>query len=117
LLVHIKFLQCTASEEKTRSVGSSPVGETIVDSVALEFVGIGGTEDFVAGKLGSDKLADDVSVGESNDEAVLGRVVFVLGLRDKALAGVVVGLACSSALVLGLEAALKEGSAVWQVIS
>jgi hypothetical protein len=107
LLVHIKFLQCTASEEKTRSVGSSPVGETIVDSVALEFVGIGGTEDFVAGKLGSDKLA----------EAVLGRVVFVLGLRDKALAGVVVGLACSSALVLGLEAALKEGSAVWQVIS
>jgi hypothetical protein len=105
LLIHIKLLQCTASEEKASSIGSSPVGEAIVDSVALELVGIGGAEDFVASKLRGDKLADDVSVGESNDETVLGRVVFVLGLGNEALAGVVVGLACSSTLVFGLEAA------------
>jgi hypothetical protein len=72
-------------------------------------VGIGGAKDFVSTELRSDKLADDVSVGESNDKTVLGRVVFVLGLSDEALAGVVVGLACSSALVLGLEAAAEQG--------
>jgi hypothetical protein len=68
-------------------------------------VGIGSAEDFVASKLRSDKLADDVSIGESNDKTVLGRIVFVLGLSNEALAGVVVGLARSSALVFGLEAA------------
>jgi hypothetical protein len=104
LLVHIELTQCTAREEKTCSVGGSPVGKAIVDSVTLELVGIGGAKDFVSTELRSDKLADDVSVGESNDKTVLGRVVFVLGLSDEALAGVVVGLACSSALVLGLEA-------------
>ena len=72
-------------------------------------MGIGSAEDLVATKLRSDNLADDVSVGESNDKTIFGRVVFVLGLSNEALASVVVGLACSSALVLGLEAAAEQG--------
>ena len=68
-------------------------------------MGIGCAEDFVTSKLSSDKLADDVSVGESDDKTVFGSIVLVLGLRNQALAGIVISLACSSALVLGLEAA------------
>jgi hypothetical protein len=109
LVVHIKLVQCTACDEETCSVGRSPVGEAIADSVALEFMGIGSAEDFVATKLRSDNLADDVSVGESNDKTIFGRVVFVLGLSNEAFASVVVSLACSSALVLGLEAAAEQG--------
>jgi hypothetical protein len=107
LVIHIKLIQRTACDEETCGVGSSPVGKAIIDSVALEFMGIGRAEDFVASKLRSDNLANDVSIGESNDKTVFGRVVFVLGLSNEALAGVVVGLACSSALVLGLEAAVE----------
>lgn len=36
-------------------------------------------------------MADDVLVGEANDEAVLGRIVLVLGLGDQPLTGIVVG--------------------------
>lgn len=50
---------------------------------------------------------DDVSVGEADDQAVLGRIVLVLGLGDQALAGIVVGLALLPPLVLGLEAAAR----------
>ena len=39
---------------------------------------------------------------------MLGSIVLVLGLGDEALAGVVVGLAGLSALVLGLEAAVAS---------
>ena len=77
-----------------------------VDAVALELVGVGGDEDLVAGDLGTDDLGDDVLVGEADDQAVLGRVVFVLGLRDEALASVVVGLTRPAALVLHLVAAV-----------
>lgn len=38
-----------------------------------------------------DNLADDVLVGEANDEAVLGRIVLVFGLGDQPLTGIVVG--------------------------
>jgi hypothetical protein len=36
-------------------------------------------------------LADDVLVGETDHEAVLGRIVLVLGLGDQPLTGIVVG--------------------------
>ena len=70
-------------------------------------MGIGSAEDLVASKLRSDNLADDVSVGESNDKTIFGRGVFVFGLSNETLASVVVRLARSSALVLGLEAAVE----------
>ena len=42
-------------------------------------------EDLVARKLGSDELADDISVSKSNYESVFGRAVFVFGLSDELL--------------------------------
>lgn len=56
---------------------------------------VGGSEDNVTLDLGVDDLSDDVLVGESDDETVLGAVVLVLGLCDETLSGVEVGLALS----------------------
>ena len=103
-LVEAELLEDTAGEEETSGVGSSPVGETVLNAVGTELVGVGGGEDLVAGDLGAHNLEDDVAVGEADDQAVLGSIVLVLGLGDEALAGIVVGLALSSALVLSLEA-------------
>ena len=54
----------------------------MIDAVSLELVCVRSNEDFVAGDLGGDDLADDVFVGEADDEAEFRSVVFVLGLRD-----------------------------------
>lgn len=94
----------TAGDEKTGGVGGGPVGKTVLDTVGLELVGVGSDEDLVTSDLGGDDLADDVAVGEANDQAVLGGVVLVLGLGDQALASVVVGLSRSSTAVLDLVA-------------
>ena len=78
----------------------------MLDSIALEFVSVGGAEDLVARDLRGDDLTDNILVGEADNETILGSVVFILGLGDETLAGVVVGLSCSTTLVLGLEAAM-----------
>ena len=83
----------------------------MLDSITSEFVGVGGAEDLVPRDLGGDNLADDIFVCKADDEAVLGSVVFVLGLGDETLAGVVVGLPCSTTLVLGLVAAMLLSAA------
>lgn len=75
------------------------------DTVTLKLVAVGGAEDFIAGDLGGDNLADDVFVGKADDKTVLGGVVFILGLGNETLASVVVSLSCSTTLVLGLVAA------------
>ena len=104
-VLELELVECAAGDEQTDTVGGGPVGETVGDSVALELVAVGSNEDLVAGEFGGDDLGDDVLVGEADHEAVLGRIVLVLGLGDEALAGVVVGLARSSALVLDLVSA------------
>jgi hypothetical protein len=92
LLVKTELGKSAASDKKTSSVGSSPVGQTTLDAVAGKFVRIGSSKNVIALELGIDDLADDVSVGETDDQSVLGRVVLVLGLNDKTLTSVVVGL-------------------------
>lgn len=63
-------------------------------------MGIGSAEDLVSSEFRANQLTDNVTVGEADNQAVLGRVVLVLGLGDEALAGVVVwvvgqsGVAC-----------------------
>ena len=47
-----------------------------------------------------DDLADDVLVGETDDETVLGRIVLVLGLGDQPLAGIVVGCGLLDAVAI-----------------
>lgn len=76
----------------------------MLDTVGLELVGVSSAEDLIACDFGCDDLNDDVAVGETDDQAVFGCVVFVLGLGDETLSGVVVGLTRSTTLVLGLVA-------------
>jgi hypothetical protein len=52
-----------------------------------------GHEDLVATNLGVNNLRDDVLVGETDDHAVLGRIVLVLGLGDQPLTSIVIGCA------------------------
>ena len=105
VLVEAELGQSTAGKQQTSGVGGSPVGETLGDAVALELVAVGSAEDLVTGDLRVDDLSDDVAVGETNDHAVLGRIVLVLGLGDQALTGIVVGLTLTTTAVLGLVAA------------
>lgn len=107
VLVEAELLESTAGDEETGSVGSGPVGETVLDTVGLELVSVGRDEDLVARDLRGHDLADDVLVGEADNQAVLGSIVLVLGLGDEALSGVVIGLALLAALVLSLVATGK----------
>jgi hypothetical protein len=84
--------QDTASDKETSAVGGSPVGQTSLDTVLGELVSVSRGKNKVTLELSVDDLADDVSVGEADNKTVLGGVVLVLGLNDKTLAGVVVGL-------------------------
>lgn len=69
-------------EEEISGVGSGLVGKIVFDVIGVEFVGVGGSEDFVIGDFGGDDLGDDVVVGEVDNEFVFGGVVFVFGLGD-----------------------------------
>ena len=102
LLVEAELLEHTASNEKTDTVRGGPVGKAVLDAVRLELVRVGGNKHLVTVDFGRNNLGDDIAVREPDDEAVLGRAVLVLGLRNETLAGVVVGLAFTSSAVLGL---------------
>jgi hypothetical protein len=70
----------------------SPVGQTTLNAKAGKFVSVSSGENVVTLELSIDDLADDVSVGETDDKSVLGGVVLVLGLNNQALASIVVSL-------------------------
>lgn len=108
VLVKTKLLESATGEEETGSVGGGPVGQTLGDTVALELVRVGAGKNLVTDDLGVDDLSDDVAVGEADDQAVLGRVELVLGLRNQALASVVVGLTLPSTLELRLVATVEN---------
>ena len=59
-LVKLELGKSAAGEKKTGSVGSGPVGKTVLDAVAGELVRVGSAEDLVADDLGLDDLADDL---------------------------------------------------------
>lgn len=63
---------------------------------------ISSTNDHISLNLGVDNLADNVSVSDSNTESVFWRVVFVFGLDNQSLTGIVVGLIFTSTAVFGL---------------
>jgi hypothetical protein len=82
----------TTGKEETSSISRSPVGQTTLDTVTGKFVSIGSREDEITLELGVDDLANNILVGETDDQSVLGRVVLVLGLNDESLTSIVVGL-------------------------
>lgn len=57
---------------------SSPVGQTVVDTVAGELLGARSSKDKVALKAGVDNLDDNFTVREADHEAVLRRVATVM---------------------------------------
>ena len=85
----------------------SPVRQTMVDTVTRELLRGRGAENEVALEARVDDLHNHLLVGEADNQAVLGCVVLVLGLGDQTLAGIVISLSLTTALVLGLEAAVR----------
>ena len=103
----IQLAQGTTGDEEPSSICRGPISETMVDTVALELVGVGCAEDLVPSYLGCDDLADDIAVGEADNKAVFRSIVFVLGLADEALTSVIVGFTLTATLVLNLVAAAE----------
>jgi len=100
----IQFGESPTSNQEADAICGRPIGETMLDAVFLQLVTVSRAEDLVTGDLGGNDLTDDILIGEANDEAVFGGIVFVLGLGDETLASVVVGFTCTTTLVLGLKA-------------
>jgi len=103
-LVKTEIGQNAASAEQTGAIGGSIVRETNLDTIVGKFVGIGRSDDKVSLNLGIDDLADNISVGKTNNQTVLGGVVLVLVLNDQALASIVVCLALAASAILDLVA-------------
>jgi hypothetical protein len=80
------------SSRRERERTSSVVGKTKLDTILGELVRVGGGKNNITSDLGVDDLGNNVGVGETDDESVLGRVVLVLILDDKALAGIEISL-------------------------
>jgi hypothetical protein len=75
------------------------------DTISLQLVSVSCTKDLVAGDFRSDNLADDITIGEADYQAVFGSIVLVFSLSDETFAGVVVGLSRAATLVFRLVSA------------
>jgi hypothetical protein len=82
----------TTGQKETSGIGSSPVGQTTLDTESRELMSVSSSKNEITLEFGINDLTDDVLVGETDDHSVLGGVVFVLGLNDKSLSSIVVGL-------------------------
>lgn len=107
-LVDAKVGQHTTSAEETSAVGGGKVGQTDLDTIVGQLVRVSRSKDEISLNLGIDDLADDVGVGEADNEAILAGVVLVLVLDDQTLAGIIIGLSLTTTTILYLEA-LKVG--------
>jgi hypothetical protein len=77
----------SSGHKQTSGICGGPVGQTGLDTVSGELLGGSLGENVVALDPGVNDLARDVSVGESYYQAVLGSIVFVLGLGNETLSG------------------------------
>merc|ERR1719411_2551124 len=84
--VQLVLLQKPPCKQKTGAVSGGVVGKADLDSVLGQLGGIGGTHHLVALEMSVSDLAGDVLVGNPDDHAVLGGVVFILVLDDKTFA-------------------------------
>jgi hypothetical protein len=103
-IIKSNLLEETTSTEQSSAVGSSVVLQSNLKSITRQLVGRSTGQDAISVDEGVDNLANDLLVGETNDEAVLGRLVLVLGLAAKTLALTVVGAAFAAAAKLDLVA-------------
>lgn len=108
-LVKAELLQSTTGDQQTGGVGSGPGGKTVLETIALELVRVGRSENNVAIKLGGDDLAGDVLVGETNHQTVLLGGVFGLVLLYETASLFVVSLTGSTTAERSLVAAGPAG--------
>jgi hypothetical protein len=90
-LIQTHLFQDTTGTQQTSGISSRPVGQSKLDAVFGELVGVGSSQAHVTLDLGVHDLTDNVLVGDSDNESVFRRVVLVLGLADQSLASIVVG--------------------------
>ena len=102
LLVQSLQGEDTAGKEQTGAVGSGVVGQTGLEAVLLQVVGVGRRVDAVSLQLGGGDLAHDVTVGDADNHAVLGGLVLVLVLGEHATTLTVVSLSLTPPPVLDL---------------
>jgi len=102
LAVDFLVLQKSAGKKEASCVSGSVVGKTAFDAVVHKFLRIGSTDCHIALEGRVDNRSKDTLVGETNNQAVLLRVVLILVVNDKSLASVVVRLSLSSAAELSL---------------
>lgn len=103
-LIEAELVQGTTSAQQTSAVDGSVVSQTNLDTESGELVSISSSNDDITLNLGVHDLADDIGVGDADDEAVLGGVVLVLVLDDQALASIVISLSLTTATILDLVA-------------
>ena len=92
----------TTGKEQTGAVGSGVVGQTGLEAVLLQVVGVGRRVDAVSLQLGGGDLAHNVTVGDADNHAVLGGLVLVLVLGEHATTLTVVSLSLTPPPVLDL---------------
>lgn len=101
--VQLKLLEQTSGKQETSGVGGGVVGQTDLDTISWQLVGVGVADAHVTLDASIGDLACDVLVGEADDESVFWSVVLALVLDDQALTGIVVSLCLSTSLVLDLK--------------
>mmetsp|Transcript_4389 Transcript_4389/g.9415 ORF Transcript_4389/g.9415 Transcript_4389/m.9415 type:complete len:259 (+) Transcript_4389:231-1007(+) len=96
------LLQETTSHQKTSAVGGGVVLQTSLEAVSRKLRGGSLAEDAITIDERVHNLADHLTIGETNDQTVLGRLVLVLGLADQAFSLTVVRLTFTATTELDL---------------
>jgi len=104
LVVQVELGVDAAGQQQTSAVSGRVVGQTNLQAVLGELVGVSSNHTDIVGHVGRENLASDVSERDADNKAVLGGLVLVLVLDDQTLTGVVVRLALATSLELHLEA-------------
>ena len=90
-------------QKKTGAIGCSIVGESNLDTILRKFVTVCSGNDSISFKSGIGNLTGDIFVGETHNHTILGGIVFVLVLNNKAFPGEVVSFTLTTPPELDLE--------------
>jgi len=101
--VELHFGEKSSSEEKTSAVVGGVVGEADFDTEFGEFVSVSSADDNITAHSWVSNLADNISVGGSNNQSVFWGVEFVLVLGAETSSGLVIGFTDLSPLEFWLE--------------
>jgi hypothetical protein len=103
-LIEFEFLQQATGQEETSAVVRGVVLKADSETVFWELVGVSSGDDNITGHSRVGNLANNVSVGGSNNKTILWRIEFVFELRAQALACLIIGLSDLTTLELWLVA-------------